>query len=148
MSCSSRLRGGDGVPTGFHTQQIKANGTTIHVRVGGHGPAVVLLHGFGDTGDMWAPLAAMLVEGPHRDRARPARHGALGPSRHRLHQGDEARDMPGCWTRWRSQKADLVTHDIGNMVGYALAAQYPGADHANGWRSTRRCPASATGTTS
>jgi pimeloyl-ACP methyl ester carboxylesterase len=23
------------------------------------------------------------------------------------------------------QKADLVTHDIGNMVGYALAAQYP-----------------------
>ncbi len=28
---------------------------------GGQGPAVVLLHGFGDTGDMWAPLAAKLV---------------------------------------------------------------------------------------
>jgi pimeloyl-ACP methyl ester carboxylesterase len=25
-------------------------------------------------------------------------------------------------------RADLVTHDIGNMVGYAFAAQYPGRD--------------------
>jgi pimeloyl-ACP methyl ester carboxylesterase len=33
----------------------------MHVRVGGKGPAVVLLHGFGDTGDMWAPLAADLA---------------------------------------------------------------------------------------
>jgi hypothetical protein len=33
----------------------------IHVRVGGHGPAVVLLHGHGETGDMWEPLAAKLV---------------------------------------------------------------------------------------
>ena len=39
---------------------IAANGTTRHVRVGGHGPAVVLLHGFGDRGDMWAPVAAAL----------------------------------------------------------------------------------------
>jgi len=28
----------------------------LHVRVGGKGPAAVLLHGFGDTGDMWQPL--------------------------------------------------------------------------------------------
>ena len=32
-------------PTAFRTQDIATNGTTIHVRVGGHGPAVVLLHG-------------------------------------------------------------------------------------------------------
>jgi len=31
------------------------------VRVGGTGPAVILLHGYGETGDMWAPLAAVLV---------------------------------------------------------------------------------------
>jgi len=40
-------------PSTFHTQEVQTNGTTIHIRVGGKGPAVVLLHGFGDTGDMW-----------------------------------------------------------------------------------------------
>jgi hypothetical protein len=44
-------------PADFTTRDITTNGATIHVRVGGHGPAVVLLHGFGDTGDMWAPLS-------------------------------------------------------------------------------------------
>lgn len=43
-------------PRGFKTREIAANGTTIHVRVGGKGPAVVLLHGYGEAGDMWAPL--------------------------------------------------------------------------------------------
>src|SRR5262245_33922164 len=46
----------------FQTQMIETNGTSLYVRVGGQGPAVVLLHGFGDTGDMWAPIAAKLVE--------------------------------------------------------------------------------------
>ena len=46
-------------PGDFRTQEITTDdGATIHVRTGGQGPAVVLLHGFGDTGDMWAPLAA------------------------------------------------------------------------------------------
>jgi hypothetical protein len=44
-------------PKNFRTRQIAANGTKLHVRVGGSGPAVVLLHGYGETGDMWAPLA-------------------------------------------------------------------------------------------
>ena len=34
-------------PASFKSQDIAANGTTLHVRVGGKGPAVVLLHGFG-----------------------------------------------------------------------------------------------------
>src|SRR6266404_2861570 len=49
-------------PASFHTQMVQINGTNLYVRVGGQGPAVVLLHGFGDTGDMWAPLAAVLVK--------------------------------------------------------------------------------------
>src|SRR5215470_20351007 len=49
-------------PPGFTTQDIKTDGATIHVRVGGKGPAVVMLHGFGDTGEMWAPLASVLVK--------------------------------------------------------------------------------------
>src|SRR6267378_5457164 len=48
-------------PASFRTQKIETDGATLHVRVGGQGPVVVLLHGFGDTGDMWAPLAADLA---------------------------------------------------------------------------------------
>jgi predicted alpha/beta-fold hydrolase len=49
-------------PTSFRTQNIPVAGATIHVRVGGKGPAVVLLHGFGNTSDMWATLAADLAK--------------------------------------------------------------------------------------
>jgi len=49
-------------PASFHTQIVRTNGTGLYVRVGGKGPAVVLLHGFGDTGDMWAPLAIVLAK--------------------------------------------------------------------------------------
>ncbi len=48
-------------PPDFRTEEIKTNGATIHIRVGGQGTAVILLHGFADTGDMWAPLAAELA---------------------------------------------------------------------------------------
>src|ERR1700761_5442093 len=48
-------------PAGFGVQHVDTNGTTLSVRVGGQGPAVVLLHGYGETGDMWAPLAAALA---------------------------------------------------------------------------------------
>ena len=39
---------------GFALREIATNGTTIHVRSGGSGPAVVLLHGYGETGDKLA----------------------------------------------------------------------------------------------
>ena len=48
-------------PAGFEIKDIATNGTTLSVRVGGQGPAVVLLHGYGETGDMWASLAAELA---------------------------------------------------------------------------------------
>ena len=48
-------------PASFQARMVQANGSSLYVRFGGNGPAVVLLHGFGDTGDMWAPLAAALV---------------------------------------------------------------------------------------
>jgi hypothetical protein len=69
-------------PAGFHTRQIATNGTTLFVRVGGKGPAVVMLHGFGDTGDMWAPLATKLASA-HTIIVPDlrARYGAIGASR-------------------------------------------------------------------
>src|ERR1700751_3155917 len=48
-------------PANFGTLNVVTNDTQIFVRAGGEGPAVLLLHGYGETGDMWAPLAAQLA---------------------------------------------------------------------------------------
>jgi len=112
-------------PATFHSQMVATNGTRLNVRVGGKGPAVLLLHGFADTGDMWAPLAAVLVK--DHTVVVPDLRG-MGLSEHPdtgYTKKNQAVDMAGVLDALKIQKADLVTHDIGNMVGYALAAQYP-----------------------
>ena len=112
-------------PASFRAQEIKTNGTVLYVRVGGSGPAVVMLHGFADTGDMWAPAAAVLVK--DRMVVVPDLRG-MGLSAHPdtgYTKKNEAADIAGIMDALKIQTADLVTHDIGNMVGYALAAQYP-----------------------
>jgi pimeloyl-ACP methyl ester carboxylesterase len=112
-------------PASFHTEEIATNGATLHVRVGGKGPAVVLLHGFGDSGDMWEPLAEVLVK-DHTVIVPDLR--GMGLSSHPDTGYDkkaEAQDIAAVMDHLKVTKAALVTHDIGNMVGYALAAQYP-----------------------
>jgi pimeloyl-ACP methyl ester carboxylesterase len=112
-------------PASFHTQMMPTNGTSLYVRVGGKGPAVVLLHGFGDTGDMWAALAIVLAK-DHTVIVPDLR--GMGLSEHPdsgYTKKNQAVDIAGIMDALKVQKADLVTHDIGNMVGYALAAQYP-----------------------
>ncbi len=112
-------------PAGFHAQIVHTNGTRLYVRIGGKGPAVVFLHGFGDTGDMWAPVAAELVK-THTVVVPDLR--GMGLSDHPdtgYTKANEARDIAGVMDALKIDKADLVTHDIGNMVGYALAAQFP-----------------------
>src|SRR5215472_10416254 len=112
-------------PPSFHTQEIQTDGAIIHVRVGGRGPAVVMLHGFGDTGDMWAPVAAILVQ--NHTVIVPDLRG-MGLSSHPEGGYDkktQARDIVQVMDKLKIGQAALVTHDIGNMVGYALAAQFP-----------------------
>jgi pimeloyl-ACP methyl ester carboxylesterase len=112
-------------PPSFHTRHITTNGTTLFVRVGGTGPAVVLLHGYGETGDMWAPLAARLADRytvvvpDLRGIGLSARPAAGYDKKNQGH------DIAGIMDALKIPKADLVTHDIGNIVGYALAAEYP-----------------------
>jgi len=114
-----------GFPASFRTQDVQTNGATIHVRVGGQGPAVVLLHGFGDTGDMWAPLAADLA----RDHTVvvPDLRG-MGLSSHPEGGYDkrtQAADVRSVLTQLGLDHAAIVGHDIGTMVAYAYAARYP-----------------------
>ena len=112
-------------PKAFKTEVIAANGTRIYVRVGGHGPAVILLHGYGETGDMWEPLAAALV----RDHTVivPDLRG-MGLSEHAAGGYDkktQGRDVAAVLDSLKAGKVAVVAHDIGNMVAYAFAAEEP-----------------------
>jgi pimeloyl-ACP methyl ester carboxylesterase len=112
-------------PPEFRTEMVRTNGTSLFVRFGGRGPAVVLLHGFGDTGDMWAPLAAVLVK-DHTVIVPDLR--GMGLSAHPetgYTKKNQALDIAGVMDALKVERAALVTHDIGNMVGYALAGQFP-----------------------
>lgn len=125
LAASSALATVKPFPVGFRTQMVDTNGTRLHVRIGGTGPAVVLLHGFGDTGDMWAPIAAKLM----RDHTVvvPDLRG-MGLSDHPdtgYTKKNQAVDIAGVLDALKVAKADLVTHDIGNMVGYSFAVQFP-----------------------
>jgi pimeloyl-ACP methyl ester carboxylesterase len=111
-------------PEAFAARQMAVTGGTQYVRVGGKGPAVLLLHGFGDTGDMWVPLAAPLVQ--ERTVIVPDLRG-MGLSSHPeggYEKVAQARDLAAILDQLSLAQVALVTHDIGNMVGYAFAALF------------------------
>ncbi|WP_414710091.1 alpha/beta fold hydrolase [Pseudorhodoplanes sp.] len=112
-------------PSEMRVHKIQTDGATIYVRVGGHGPAVVMLHGFADTGDMWAPLAKALIK-DHTVIVPDLR--GMGYSSYPdtgYDKKTQGIDIATVMDKLNVQRAALVTHDIGNMVGYALAAQNP-----------------------
>ena len=120
-------------PSGMRIEEIETGGATIHTRVGGTGTrgrhAARLRRHRRHVG----AAAASADARSHGGRARPARHGPVVPSGRRLRQEDPgATTSRACSTRSSIDKAELVTHDIGNMVGYAFAAQFPRAGDALG----------------
>jgi pimeloyl-ACP methyl ester carboxylesterase len=112
-------------PAAFNKRQIETNGVSIYVRQAGKGPAVLLLHGYGETGDMWVPMAVDLA----RD------HTVIVPDLRGLglsskptggfDKKTQAGDVFGVLDALKIERVDLVAHDIGNMVAFAFAAQHP-----------------------
>jgi pimeloyl-ACP methyl ester carboxylesterase len=97
----------------------------LHYLTAGHGPAVILLHGFAQTSRMWRPIIPLLAEkftviAPDLpgigDSAIPANGIDMMTSANRIHA--LARSLG-------TDKARVVGHDIGSMVAYAYAAQFP-----------------------
>jgi pimeloyl-ACP methyl ester carboxylesterase len=95
-------------PASFHTERIATNGTTLYVRTGGKGPAVVLVHGYGETGDMWSPLAVKLA----------ANHTLAGRERIYLDRF------------WNEFSADPKKFSEASRAHYARLYAQPGAMHA------------------
>ncbi len=112
-------------PDLFKSRLVAAGDTKLYIRSAGTGPAVVLLHGYGETGDMWVPLANELVS-THTVIVPDLRGLGLSERAEKgFEKKNQANDIIAVMDALQVAKADVVAHDIGNMVAYALAAQYP-----------------------
>jgi pimeloyl-ACP methyl ester carboxylesterase len=110
---------------GFVDKTVQVNGTKIHYQIGGQGSPVVLLHGYAQTGHMWKPILADLAK-THTVIV-PDLRGAGGSARpdDGYDKKNMAKDIHELVTGVTTEPAAVVGHDIGLMVAYAYAAQYP-----------------------
>jgi pimeloyl-ACP methyl ester carboxylesterase len=107
------------------SRRAEIDGIDLHYMTAGHGPALVLLHGYAETSLMWKPIIPALAE----------RFTVIAPDLPGI--GDSAiptngLDMNTAAIRMHAlvrslgiEKAEVVGHDIGLMVAYAYAAQFP-----------------------
>ncbi len=101
------------------------NGIKLHYLSAGNGPMVVLLHGYAETSRMWLPLMAELAA-THRVIA-PDLRGAGGSDKPDTGYDKKtmAQDVHALVQSLGAKQITIVGHDIGLMVTYAYAAQYP-----------------------
>lgn len=101
------------------------NGVRLHYLIAGKGEPVILLHGYAQISRMWRPLIAELAK-THTVIAPDLR--GFGQSAKPMTGYDKktmAQDVHALATSLGIRHAIIVGHDIGLMVAYAYAAQYP-----------------------
>jgi len=107
------------------SKTANVDGITLHYLEAGHGPAVILLHGYTQTSRMWRPLI------PHLS----GKFTVIAPDLPGIGDSEipkDGLDMKNAAIRIHAlahalhiDKARVVGHDIGLMVAYAYAAMYP-----------------------
>jgi pimeloyl-ACP methyl ester carboxylesterase len=121
-------------PAGFAHAFATVDGVRLHYVVGGQGPALVLLHGWPQTWYEWNRLLPELA-GEYTVIAPDLRGGGEsdrvpapgGYDKHTL-----ARDVHGLVRGLGHESAFVIGHDIGGMVAYAYAVDYPAETRALG----------------
>jgi pimeloyl-ACP methyl ester carboxylesterase len=107
------------------SQFAEANGVRLHYLIAGEGDPVVLLHGFAESSHMWLPLIAKLA-GHHTVIAPDLRgFGRSSTPEDGYTKAAMAQDVHALMKSLKHDRIRLVGHDIGLMVAYAYAAQYP-----------------------
>jgi pimeloyl-ACP methyl ester carboxylesterase len=115
----------DRVDESIAVRTASAGGLMLQYLTAGHGPAIILLHGYAETSRMWRPLipqlaASFTVIAPDLpgigDSGIPADGLGMTQSAVRIHELVKGLGFA---------KAAVVGHDIGLMVAYAYAAQFP-----------------------
>lgn len=114
------------LPSSFRSATIHSpEGADIFVRSGGSGPVVVLIHGYAENSDSWAPLAADLMK-DHTVVVPDLRGiGRSSKPEGGYDKKTQAKDMRAVVTALGYDRTSVVAHDIGNMVAYAYASLYP-----------------------
>jgi pimeloyl-ACP methyl ester carboxylesterase len=114
------------LPSSFQGRIVPSPaGADIFVRSAGSGPVVVLLHGYAENSDSWAPLAADLVK-DHTVIVPDLRGiGRSSKPEGGYDKKTQATDIRAVVTALGYDRTFVVAHDIGNMVAYAYAATYP-----------------------
>jgi pimeloyl-ACP methyl ester carboxylesterase len=107
------------------SKTLEVNGVKLHYWIAGKGPAVILLHGYAETSRMWKPIMPLLAErftviAPDLpgigDSDVPAQGLDMKTAAISIHELAKALGV---------KSAEVVGHDIGLMVAYAYAAQFP-----------------------
>jgi pimeloyl-ACP methyl ester carboxylesterase len=107
------------------SRTAEVDGVNFHYLTAGHGTPLILLHGYAETSRMWSPIIPALAE----------RFTVIAPDLPGI--GDSSipeggLDMKTSAIRIHAlarslgvEKAEVAGHDIGLMVAYAYAAQFP-----------------------
>ena len=113
------------LPAGFTEKSAVANGVRINYKIGGQGSAVVLLHGYTQTSHMWLPLMPQLATS--HTVIVPDLRGAGNSERSQggYDKKTMAKDIHELVQQLGFKEVSIVGHDIGLMVAYAYAAQFP-----------------------
>ncbi len=109
----------------FVSRVAEVEGVKLHYTAGGHGTPLILLHGYAETSRMWTPILPVLGE----------KFRVIAPDLPGIGESsipDDGLDMKTAAIRIHGlarllgvEKARVVGHDIGLMVAYAYAAQFP-----------------------
>jgi len=103
----------------------EVDGLQLHYLTAGHGPALILLHGYAETSLMWRPIIPVLAERFTVIAPDLPGIGDSGIPADGLDMKSAAVRIHGLAKSLGVQKAEVVGHDIGLMVAYAYAAQFP-----------------------
>ncbi len=115
---------------GFRNERISANGVDLNVRVGGQGPAVVLLHGYPQTHIIWRHIAPVLAE--TRTVVVPDTRGygdsdcpPSDPDHRMYSKRTMAQDVVDLMASLGYETFAIISHDRGARVGYRCALDHP-----------------------
>jgi pimeloyl-ACP methyl ester carboxylesterase len=109
----------------IESRTAEADGVKLHYLTSGQGPAVILLHGYAETSRMWKPLIPLLAEKFTVIAPDLPGIGDSGIPSAGLDMKSAAISVHALAKSLGVERARVVGHDIGLMVAYAYAAQFP-----------------------